>query len=478
VRWPLTEIEDRERPFRLRPRKPKADTQHIGRRWGKGLRGLFWLAQGCAYRIRQVRLLSIAKSDSLDRTNGYMQRCAVRVTYSRNKTGGQWKAHGRYLARESVAEKAQGRVYGFDAKADRVDIVRRLDGWQREGDERLFKLIISPEFADRMNLPLHTRGLLRLLERDLSTKLEWVAVVHRNTDHLHVHVVLRGRDESGCSLRLPREYIKSRIRSHAEDLATKQLGYRTERDALEAQCREISQQRFTTLDRTIQRHNSGRVAEFSVFCNLGQSGLRGRSLAREQHLAARLARLEQMGLARSAGHCEWAVRGDFESLLRVMQTSSDRQRVLAKHGAFLSDARLPIEFVSLERLTRLEGRVVAHRQGEGTDRGYLMLEGTDGKVHLLYSTEEIQKARHEGKVMINSFVRIEKRFCGGVSYVRIDDLGDAYELLKSGEFHRMPALAPGPINHIAASCGGWLGRYQEAMTQRLSALTKYDRGRN
>ena len=40
----------------------------------------------------------------------YHQRCAVRVTYLKNKIRGQWKAHGRYLARESA-------TFEDDAKA-------------------------------------------------------------------------------------------------------------------------------------------------------------------------------------------------------------------------------------------------------------------------------------------------------------------------------------------------------------------------
>lgn len=35
------------------------------------------------------------------------QRCAVPVTYSRNKNAGQWKAHGHYLARERATEKRE-----------------------------------------------------------------------------------------------------------------------------------------------------------------------------------------------------------------------------------------------------------------------------------------------------------------------------------------------------------------------------------
>src|ERR1051326_5098649 len=45
------------------------------------------------------------------------QRCAVRVMYARNVTAGLWRAHGRYIARETVT-KDHGRA-GFDG--DRTD---------------------------------------------------------------------------------------------------------------------------------------------------------------------------------------------------------------------------------------------------------------------------------------------------------------------------------------------------------------------
>src|SRR5689334_19970178 len=80
------------------------------------------------------------------------QRCAVRVTYSRNKNAGQWKAHGYYLARERATEKAERNAAGFTRSERGVDIPHRLDGWQQAGDERLFKIIVSPEFGDRIDL--------------------------------------------------------------------------------------------------------------------------------------------------------------------------------------------------------------------------------------------------------------------------------------------------------------------------------------
>jgi len=133
-----------------------------------------------------------------------------------------------------------------------VNPAKDLNAWQSAGDPRLFKLIVSPEFGERLDLRQHTRQLLARMEKDLGTRLEWLAVAHFNTGHPHVHIALRGRTEAG-SLRLSRDYIKSGVRRHAEDLCTAQLGFRTEMDALEAERREVDQPRLTSLDRRISR---------------------------------------------------------------------------------------------------------------------------------------------------------------------------------------------------------------------------------
>jgi len=473
-------VDDRERPFRLRPRRPRGEPNgQSDRRWAAGLRGLLRLAQSSAHRLNRGTRTSNGGHGRSGASTSYKQRCAVRVTYAQNRTAGQWKAHGRYVARESATERSKARAAGFGAKESCVDLARRLDSWQGAGDPRFFKLIISPEFGDRMDLEVHTRELMRGMERDLHTKLEWVAAVHYNTDHPHVHVVLRGRDEQGQALRLPREYVKSGIRSHAEDIATKQLGYRTKRDAVEAQRREVLQLRFTSLDHTIQRHNPLRAAYFTLQRDPTRAGLQDFSRAQEHNIATRLAKLEQMGLAEGLGHYTWRVRGDFGQILRTMQKTSDRQRMLASHGALLSDERLPLEFVPFRQFSRVEGRVVAHGQEEGTDRLYLMVEGVDGKIHLLYQNEDIQNARHKGQVGVNSFVRIEKRFIDGRPFVQVDDFGDAYELLKNIAYFRTSALnllQRGTLN-VERTWGGWLGRYQNALNLRLGETLEQQRTR-
>ena len=183
----------------------------------------------------------------------YSQRCAVRVLYSKNTSKGQWRAHGRYVARESATHEGDPRAVGFSTSQEAIDIATRLEDWQKASDERMWKLIVSPEFGDRVDLKRLTRDLMSEMQTDLGTPLEWIAVAHYNTEHPHVHIALRGVGAEGRPIRLSRDYIRGGIREVAENLCTRQLGYRTEFDAADAQRREVHQHRYTSLDRIIQR---------------------------------------------------------------------------------------------------------------------------------------------------------------------------------------------------------------------------------
>lgn len=74
--------------------------------------------------------------------------------------------------------------------------------------------------------------------------------------------MVRGLRADGTSLRMSREYIQQGIRSAAEHLCTRQFGYRTELDAADAERREISEARFTSLDRRIMQEASNPNADF------------------------------------------------------------------------------------------------------------------------------------------------------------------------------------------------------------------------
>jgi len=136
-------VNDEERQFRLRPPKPVARTERIA------------LASAYKTIMHFARMSSRGQRSGglrYGRTRPHFQRRAVGVTYTKNSTRGQWRAHGRYVARESATHESDPRAIGFNATEESTDIAARLEGWQKANDERLWKLIVSPEFGDRVDL--------------------------------------------------------------------------------------------------------------------------------------------------------------------------------------------------------------------------------------------------------------------------------------------------------------------------------------
>ena len=460
----------KERPIRLRPRRSKRNPNDDPRRFAGALGSFLRLVQMTRRHRGGKRRSSQSRPSRL-----YGQRVSVRVTYSSNKNPGQWKAHGRYIARDTATQGGDPSRAGFDATRNDLNIASVLDKWQHAGDERFFKIIVSPEFGERLNLQDQTRKLLRRMEQDLRTRLEWVAAAHFNTEHPHVHIALRGKEQNGSPLVMTRDYIRSGIRTHAENLATEALGFRTERDAEEVRQREITQNRYTSLDRIIQRSSFGQSSWFVMTIDVTGAGLSERERILQQNLSARLAYLEKMHLAKPIGPQQWAVQSDFESVLRTLQRTVDRQKMLAAHGALASDPRLPFEIMDIQNLKMIEGRVLLHAEDEAKGRAYLLLEGTDAKVHLIYHTEDIEDARRAGKLAVNSFVRLEKSFVERIPHIEVSDYGDANKLLESPEFLKKQAQSSVRLGIVGDrnSWSGWLGEYYE----RLQASTKTARVR-
>jgi hypothetical protein len=438
---------DEEREFRLRPRKPPVACGESKRNAGtSGFKMLMHFARQSRTAIRQG-------SSSGRRSFPHRQRCAVRITYSKNKGGGQWRAHGRYLERERAA---LGASPGFDARDTGVQISTRLQSWQANKDELLWKFIISPEFGDRADLQRLTRELMGSIEKDLGGPIEWAAVAHHNTEHPHVHIALRGKSANGSVLRLNRDYIKRGVRDIAEDLCTRQLGYRTSLDAAEAERREINETRFTSLDRAILRRaspsDSGPVLK--------------QALIGKHHIQARLLVLQRMGLAMAGADSTWQLRPDTAQVLRAMQRTSDRQRTLATHGALVSDERLAIEAIDWRRIESVEGRVLVHGEEEHSGKNYLMLESTAGVVYYIPYTAEIEKARRVGSLKANSFVRLRRQVpTVERSRIEVEDFGDAEILLTDRRLLRekLSDLESKAVSPAQDGWGGWLGRYQRVL---------------
>lgn len=459
-----------EPPVRLRPRKSKHGPNDNPRKYTGVLRSMLRLAQ-MSKRGQETRsrYRECGTGGSARAARTFNQRVAVRVSYSANKNPGQWKAHGRYVARESATQGGRAAEAGFNATEQNLNIATTLDNWQSAGDERLFKIIVSPEFADRLNLQQHTRELMQRMESDLGTQLEWVAAVHHNTEHPHVHIAVRGVDDEGRPLRLPREYIRADLRGRAEEIATEALGYRSPAHAQEAQRRETVQNRYTSLDRILQRGNDSSSSHFAVTANPNGEALSESAQLLQKHLAARLMHLQTMGLAQLVAPHQWHVQADFEKVLRTLQQSGDRQKMLAAHGALVSDKRLPLQVTTLRLLQRVAGRVLLHTEDEQTGKRYMLLEGTDAKVHLIYHTNAVEEARKQGKLAVDNFIRIEKRFAKKKPVLHVEDMGDASALLQNSSYFLKEAelLLRKGFHDVQPVWGGWLGQYQAKLQTEL-----------
>ena len=463
----------KEREFRLRPPKPPARSERVA--LTSAFKIIMHHARMSGRRVKR----SFGLGQGTKRTRRYFQRCAVRVTYTKNATTGQWRAHGRYVARESASQKGDPRGVGFNKGEESVDIAERLEKWQKTGDELLWKLILSPEFGDRVDLKRLSQDTLSRMERDLGISLEWVAVAHYNTEHPHIHVALRGVGADGRPLRLSPDYIKHGIRAIAEELCTRQLGHRTEIDAAEAQRREISQHRYTSLDRIIQRDADNAEKSDSPFFTVTKSphvnGRAWRDSLAERRTAERLMVLGSMGLAESIGPNVWRVRRDFEKILRAMQRSADRQKTLAAHGALISDERLQLVTFDLRSLETLEGRILVHGEEEPSGRRYIVLEGTDARVHYINYTSEMEEARSRGGLRTNTFIRLRKLFTDDRPALDIDELGDSEAILRNKRHLRetLQRLSGRGLVPQEDGWNGWLGRYQKAIAQ-ASTLVEHE----
>ena len=155
-------------------------------------------------------------------------------------------------------------------------------------------------------------------ERDLGTKLDWIAVDHWNTDNPHIHVLVRGKADDGQDLVISRDYISRGFRARAAERVTLELGPRNEleiRKALEA---EVEAERWTGLDRALQ----AAADEGAGVADLRPAGSREDSELRLL-MVGRAAKLERLGLAEQITPGQWTFKPRLEETLRELSTRGD-----------------------------------------------------------------------------------------------------------------------------------------------------------
>ncbi len=279
--------------------------------------------------------------------------------------------HLRYIEREGVDRQGgQGHAYG--PATDAAD----TSAFEQRGreDRHQFRFIVSAEDAEQLDdLHGYTRQLMARMEADLGTRLDWVAVDHWNTDNPHTHVVLRGKDDVGKDLVISRDYISHGARERAAELATEWLGPRTEREIAQGRQREVEAERWTGLDRTLQREaDNGQVRTEQ----LSQPRLQ----SQRSQLIGRLQQLQRMGLASETEPGRWTLHAEAERTLRAMGERGDIVRTMQRAMGDAQRERVVFEPGGDARTVvgRVAGKGLA---GEFHDTGYLVVDGVDGKAH-------------------------------------------------------------------------------------------------
>ncbi|HGZ0784412.1 MULTISPECIES: relaxase/mobilization nuclease domain-containing protein [Pseudomonadota] len=280
--------------------------------------------------------------------------------------------HLRYVERDGAGRDGEpGQAYG--PQSDEAD----LDAFKERcaDDRHHFRFIVSPEDGVELDdLRTYTRHLVNRMEADLGTRLDWVAVDHWNTDNPHTHLIVRGRDDTGKDLIIAGDYIAHGFRHRAAELATEWLGPRTELEIQQTLGREVEQERWTSLDRTLQRE-AGEDSRVRIE-RFNEPDLQRQRLL----LIGRLQRLQRLGLADEVQPGTWAVHTDAEKTLRALGERGDIIRTMQR--AMRGEPRELAVFEPGDDGRTILGRVAAKGLADELhDRGYLVIDGTDGKAH-------------------------------------------------------------------------------------------------
>ncbi|MGJ5181994.1 relaxase/mobilization nuclease domain-containing protein [Bradyrhizobium oligotrophicum] len=409
-------------------------------------------------------------SFSRERLFAPSRRVTVKARIARHKgrafRSAPLASHLTYLKREGVTRNGEpARMFG--AAGDRVDEAAFEE--RARGDRHHFRFIVSPEdAADMVDLKAFTRDLMRQMEADLSTRLEWIAVDHWNTDNPHVHVLVRGVDETGADLVISRDYISRGLRSRAEELVALELGPKPEHEIRNALEKEITADRWTRLDREIRM-----VAD-----EVGAIDLRQEAPGRPDpevvgFMRGRLQYLERLGLATAAGPNEWMVELGAERTLREIGARGDVIKTMHRAFALRGEERAVADYAidGFDDRSPIVGRLVDRGlHDELTGEAYAVVDGVDGRAHHVRfrGVEAFAQAPPVGGV-------VEIRRFGGPDEARPilalatrSDLSLADQVTAEGATwldHRLVEREPMPLAH-----GGFGAETRDALKARAEHL--------
>jgi hypothetical protein len=465
-----TQIENRrevERSARLRPGRIRRIDTSPPRVTGTA-RNLFRLVR-LVSRASPARIgnrTSSGQAGASEKASVFERRAIVNVRYSSSRTPGGWKAHGTYVERESAkADLGEKGKDGLETDsrmpdADRLGLARDhtlgslADSWQKAGDQRVFKIIVSPEDAN-IDFERTAKDMIARIEQHTGASVEWGGVVHCNTDHPHAHILVRGKLLTGEPLRLPPGLIRKGLRSAVQSSLTRQLGPRTIEEIEQQRQVELTANRVTPLDRKLA-DRSYLYAKDPAYRDAGTAATTA-ELVRLRHL-------QVLGLSKQDINDRWLITSDFLSQLREMKAIQDRARTLFRAGVAISDPHAPMEYSANAK--KLIGRVLLNSEDERTGALQTIFETTEGKIEILRHDSTLRAAWSRGDLAPGNVVSIdslrgdpEKLYAASVG-VDKNILGDKQALDSIARRMRSMGLI------VTENSKGWMGEFSCALKSR------------
>ena len=184
----------------------------------------------------------------------------VKMRYS-DKLDSHQKFLEEYITqekKEGVAVKPivfSGKLNPFSRGGERQLVYgeEALESYKSKMVGRHYKFIISPDSKD-VPLEQFTTAYMHRMQSEIGMKLDWIAAIHNDTGHPHVHILVNGKTADGLEPQkmFRKDFIRHRCRAIASEITTNMIGPRTAEQ--KAAYREASTRalRWTSFDQHIQ----------------------------------------------------------------------------------------------------------------------------------------------------------------------------------------------------------------------------------
>ena len=220
--------------------------------------------------------------------DGDKQFVMVKMRYS-DKLDSHQKFLEEYITqekKEGVAVKLvvfTGKFNPFASGGERKVVYGQeaLEEYKSKMVGRHYKFIISPDSKD-VPMEQFTTAFMHRMQAEMGFRLDWIAAVHTDTGHPHVHILINGKTADGLepSRLFRKDFIRHRCRTIASEITTNMIGPRTDEQKKAYKDSSTRALRWTTLDQQIlEAEKDGVVVPANEFMNRRLDFLKTKDLA-------------------------------------------------------------------------------------------------------------------------------------------------------------------------------------------------------